>query len=48
VKALKNADYFVPSHTDLDLNRFETAIKTYPEFMDCLLIMGDVDYICFI
>ncbi|KXI28877.1 Lrp/AsnC family transcriptional regulator [Paraglaciecola hydrolytica] len=26
---------------------FENAIKAIPEFMDCLRITGDVDYICF-
>lgn len=26
---------------------FEAAIETYPQFMDCLRITGDVDYICF-
>lgn len=26
---------------------FEDAIHTIPEFMDCLRITGDVDYICF-
>lgn len=69
-KALKEAGYFVRSHTDLDLDRmvenllayveftlennstayrqrFESAIKSIPEFMDCLRITGDVDYICF-
>lgn len=28
-------------------NRFEAAIEPIPEFMDCLRITGDVDYICF-
>lgn len=27
--------------------RFEAAIEVIPEFMDCLRITGDVDYICF-
>lgn len=27
--------------------RFEAAIEIIPEFMDCLRITGDVDYICF-
>lgn len=26
---------------------FESAIEAYPEFMDCMRITGDVDYICF-
>jgi len=26
---------------------FEAAIEPIPEFMDCLRITGDVDYICF-
>jgi len=27
--------------------RFEAVMETIPEFMDCLRITGDVDYICF-
>lgn len=28
-------------------NAFEAAVEIIPEFMDCLRITGDVDYICF-
>lgn len=27
--------------------RFESTINDIPEFMDCLRLSGDVDYICF-
>lgn len=27
--------------------RFEAEIETFPEFMDCLRISGDTDYVCF-
>jgi len=27
--------------------RFEAAVNKIPEFMDCLRVTGDVDYICF-
>jgi len=70
VKALKEANYFVSFHTDLDLDRivehllayveftlrdnslqhrkaFEAEIEKFPEFMDCLRITGDTDYIAF-
>ncbi|MEP3653278.1 MAG: Lrp/AsnC family transcriptional regulator [Litorimonas sp.] len=44
---LAYVEFTLENNTTSFRKRFEAAIETIPEFMDCLRITGDVDYICF-
>ncbi|MBU2880157.1 MULTISPECIES: Lrp/AsnC family transcriptional regulator [Alteromonadaceae] len=40
-------EFTLESNNPKARQRFEEAINEIPEFMDCLRITGDIDYICF-
>lgn len=44
---LAYVEFTLENNTTSFRKRFEATIETIPEFMDCLRITGDVDYICF-
>ena len=44
---LAYVEFTLESNSTSFRKRFEAAIEVIPEFMDCLRITGDVDYICF-
>lgn len=44
---LAYVEFTLENNSTVARRRFEAAIEEIPEFMDCLRITGDVDYICF-
>ena len=44
---LAYVEFTLENNSTAPRRRFEAAIEEIPEFMDCLRITGDVDYICF-
>ena len=44
---LAYVEFTLENNSTAARRRFEAAIEEIPEFMDCLRITGDVDYICF-
>lgn len=44
---LAYVEFTLENNSTASRRRFEAAIEEIPEFMDCLRITGDVDYICF-
>jgi len=44
---LAYVEFTLENNNPQSRKRFEAAIEPIPEFMDCLRITGDVDYICF-
>lgn len=44
---LAYVEFTLENNSTPSRRRFEAAIEDIPEFMDCLRITGDVDYICF-
>ncbi len=44
---LAYVEFTLENNSPAPREKFEAAIESIPEFMDCLRITGDVDYICF-
>lgn len=44
---LAYVEFTLETNSPAQRQKFETVIESIPEFMDCLRITGDVDYICF-
>ncbi len=44
---LAYVEFTLENNSTAARRKFEAAIEVIPEFMDCLRITGDVDYICF-
>jgi len=44
---LAYVEFTLENNSFASRKKFEAAIESIPEFMDCLRITGDVDYICF-
>lgn len=44
---LAYVDFTLENNSPDARGKFEAVIETIPEFMDCLRVTGDVDYVCF-